>query len=261
MKNLRFTEPMIMGIVNITPDSFFDGGIFLKADRAYDHIQQLINDGADIVDLGASSSRPGYKPTSCDEELTRLDPVFSRVKKCFSVPLSIDTDKPKVAKEALSVGFSIINNTGAPSEEMARLAVDYGAYLVIMFKGPFQSDDYIKEIKDFFSRAIEQAVSVGVPRYKIILDPGIGFEMDADQCVQVIRHLECLRINDLPILVGMSNKRFIGAVSGATLDNRGPANIGAEICAVEKGASLIRVHDVAASRQALNTYMTLKEKE
>jgi dihydropteroate synthase len=260
MKNLNFSSPVLMGIVNITPDSFFDGGIFIQADKAYQHIQQLIDDGADIIDLGAASSRPGFEPTNCDEELDRLDPIFSRLNKSIKVPISIDTDKPKVAKEALSVGASIINNTGEPSEEMAELAAKYGAYLIIMYKGPLLSADIIDEIKTFFKKAICQAVSAGLPRYKIILDPGIGFNMDANQCVEVIRHLDCLSSLELPLLVGMSNKRFIGAVSGATLDNRGPANIGAEICAIEKGASILRVHDIAASRQALNTYLTLKEK-
>ena len=260
MKNFNFGAPLLMGIVNITPDSFFDGGIYIKADKAYQHILQLVDDGADIIDLGAASSRPGFKPTSCDEELERLDPIFSRLNKSIKVPISIDTDKPRVAKEALSVGASIINNTGEPSEEMAELAAQYGAYLIIMFQGPLQSDDIIIEIKTFFKNAICQAVSAGLPRYKIILDPGIGFEMDANQCVEIIRHLKSFTSFELPLLVGMSNKRFIGAVSGATLDNRGPANIGAELCAIEKGASILRVHDIAASRQALNTYLTLKEK-
>jgi dihydropteroate synthase len=259
MKSLNLTNPLVMGVVNITPDSFFDGGSYLDADQAYAHLVELTTAGADIIDLGAMSSRPGHQQISYEEELQRLQPVLNLLRQRSPIPLSIDTDKPEVAAAALEAGAIIINSTSRqPSRQMAELAARSGAYLVIMFWGPFRSNNIIAELQEFFSAEIERAIAWGVSKDKLILDPGIGFEMEPSDCVAIIRDLVHFKSFGLPILVGMSNKRFVGAVSGAPLNKRLSANIAAELCAVHQGAAIIRVHNVEASVHALRMYQALK---
>ncbi|NLF80346.1 MAG: dihydropteroate synthase, partial [Clostridia bacterium] len=252
MHSLDFTRPQVMGIVNITPDSFYDGGSFLDADRAYAHIKELAANGADIIDVGAESTRPGFQPISCAEEMRRLAPLFTLLRQSPNIPLSIDTSKPEIAAEAIKAGFTIINNTGRElPRKMAELAADSGAYLVHMFWGPFEGEDVAAKLKSFFNRRIKQSLNCGVRRDRLILDPGIGFDMEPVDCVAIMRNLDRLRSFSLPILVGLSNKRFIGAVSGAPLAQRLSANIAAELCAVASGVSILRVHNVEASVYAL----------
>lgn len=259
MQSLDFTRPQVMGIVNITPDSFYDGGSFLDADEAYAHIKELVANGTDIIDIGAESTRPGYQPIGCEEEMRRLAPLLALLRQSPNIPLSIDTSKPEIAAAAIKAGFTIINNTGRElSREMAELAAGSGAYLVNMFWGPFRGDDVVAELKSFFDRRIKQALDYGVPREQLILDPGVGFDMEPLDCVAIVRNLDKLRSFGLPILVGLSNKRFIGAVSGAPLAKRLSANIAAELCAVTSGVSILRVHNVEASVHALRMYQALK---
>lgn len=258
MHELVFDNPLLMGIVNITPDSFFDGGKYFAADKAYAHMQQLLEDGADIIDIGAASSRPGYQNVTDKEELSRLYPLWDRIHN-KDIVFSIDTDKPTVAKSALEAGASIINHTGSSYEEMAELAKEYGAYLVIMFKGPFKTDTLVREVSTFFHDQVRLARSIGVANEKLILDPGIGFNMNEQECLELVRATDLFSDFNLPLLLGMSNKRVIGALSGAPLGERTAANVAAEIYVVEKGASILRVHDVASSRVALKAYLTLCE--
>ncbi len=261
MKHLSFAKPLVMGILNVTPDSFFDGGNYLDPERAYNHLQQLIADGADIIDIGAASSRPGYQPASSENELTRLQPLLCRLAGDIELPWSIDTDKVEVAEAALAAGAAIINNTGKPSVQMAQLAKKYNAYLVMMFRGPFAASDIMAELKDFFAAAIAEAVAVGVEKEQIILDPGIGFDMTMEQCITIVREQEQLVALGYPLLMGMSNKRFVGTISGgADISERLPANIATEIFSIEKGAAILRVHNVAATVRALQAYQTLRGK-
>ena len=259
MQQLSFAKPLVMGILNITPDSFFDGGNYLEPAQAYRHLQQLVSDGADIIDIGAASSRPGYQPVAADEELARLQPLLGQLKDKLSLPWSIDTDKPEVAAAALAAGATVINNTGKPSAEIAQLAKEYSAYLVFMFRGPFATSDIMGELQEFFRAAIEQAVSVGVDQSKLILDPGIGFDMTMDQCITIVQHQDRLAAMGYPLLMGMSNKRFVGTISGgAAVKDRGPGNIVTEIFSVEKGAAILRVHNVEATVRALQAYHALR---
>ena len=260
MKELSFAETLVMGIVNITPDSFFDGGKYLDASSALTHMAKLAADGADILDIGAASSRPGYTAQTAEEELRRLKPVFAEMDARSLPALSIDTDKPQVAQVALEYGFSIVNCTGLPSPEMSRLAASFGARLVLMFRGPFRTADIVSELREFFLRNIDMALAQGVAEDRLILDPGIGFDMDMEQCALLIaRTGELVRLGK-PLLLGMSNKRFIGAFGGGEEGNRLPGNIAAELFGAEQGAAILRVHDVAATRQALAMYRALKQR-
>lgn len=257
MKKLFFERPMVMGIVNITPDSFFDGGLYFNKQDALAHARELADAGADILDIGAASSRPGYTPLSAGQELDRLSPLLDILPGDELPPLSIDTDKPEVAKAALEYGFTIINNSGLPTPEMSLVAAAYDSYLVLMFRGPFAKGDIISQMKSFFERNIEMAVSQGVPFDKLILDPGIGFDMDMEQCRRLVAHTADFLEFGRPLLLGMSNKRFIGALGGGEAGQRGPGNIASELFAVSRGAGIIRVHDVAASVQALKIFGSL----
>lgn len=258
MKQLSFDRTLVMGILNLTPDSFFDGGKYLDPDQAEQHWQQLVADGADIIDIGAASSRPGYQPVSAEEELARLQPFLPRLRGA-ELPWSIDTDKPVVAEAALAAGAAIVNHTGYPSQEMAALARRYQAYLVIMFHGPFTSGDYFTELRRFFAAAIDKALAAGVDRSRLIIDPGIGFEMTMEQCIAVVRGQAQLLEIGCPLLMGMSNKRFIGVISGQDeMNQRGAANIAAELFAAEQGAAILRVHDVAATVSALRADRALR---
>ncbi len=257
MKDIIFGHPLLMGIVNITPDSFYDGGKYFVADKAYAHLQKLLEDGADIIDIGAASSRPGYKAVSEKEELSRLQPLWDRIHG-KDIVFSIDTDKPAVARTALEAGATIINHTGTAYAEMAALAKEYGAYLVLMFHGPFATNTLVREVTGFFHDKIAEAESLGVVKEKLILDPGIGFEMTEGQALELVRATDLLCDFNLPLLLGMSNKRMIGALSGMPPGERAAANIAAELYVIDKGAAILRVHDIAASRSALKTYLTLK---
>lgn len=264
MKKLDLERTLIMGIVNVTPDSFFDGGRYAAPDAAVAHMRQLAGDGADILDIGAASSRPGCVPLTAGEELARLEPLLARVDAAEFPPLSIDTDKPEVAAAALAAGFTILNDTGRPSARMAALAAEHGAYLVIMFRGPFSVPDpdgmmMAEEVKQYFSRGIEMALSCGVSQEHLILDPGIGFGMDAAQSALLTAYTGEFTAFGLPLLLGMSNKRFIGGLGGAELADRLPGNIAAELFGVEQGAAILRVHDAAATAQALRVYRMLRK--
>ena len=261
MKQLSFARPLVMGILNITPDSFFDGGNYIDPDQAYEHMLNLVEAGADIIDIGAASSRPGYQPVDVEDELARLQPFWQRVGTSLPLPFSIDTDKIEVAEAALAAGATIINNTGDPSAQMAELAKRYNAYMVIMFKGPFKSDNIMQELDIFFKNAIAEALAAGVEENKLIIDPGVGFNMSMEECITIVREQQQLCSLGLPLLMGMSNKRFVAAISGDTpLAERLSANIATELYSVDHGASILRVHNVAATVRALRAYEILKGK-
>ena len=253
---LALGRPLIMGILNVTPDSFSDGGRFLDPSGALDHARRMIAEGADILDIGADSTRPygGAVPVPMEEEIGRLTPVLPQAV-ALGVPVSIDTMKAKVADWAIAAGAAIINDVwGLQREEaMARVATRWGVPVIVMHNREHAdpSLDIIAEIAEFFARSLEIAANAGLPRQQIVLDPGIGFGKTPEQSMIAIARLRELKSFGLPILVGASRKRFIARISPASPDHRLGGSVAAHLAAVSNGAAIIRTHDVAETAQAL----------
>jgi dihydropteroate synthase len=249
---------LLMGIVNVTPDSFSDGGEFFGPDRGAERCFQLAEEGADIIDVGGESSRPGSEGVSAEEELRRVMPVLEKVSGKLDVPFSIDTVKPQVAREAVAAGASIVNDiSGFGNEEMIAAVAKLGAAVVIMhIKGTPRTmqanphyDDLMTEIIDFLAERIEAAVRGGVPEEKILVDPGIGFGKTGDDNYRIIHRLEELRCLGRPIVVGPSRKSFIGKVVKGTPRERVFGTAAAVALCIEKGADIVRVHDVRQMKE------------
>jgi len=256
-------RPIVMGILNVTPDSFSDGGEFQDPERAIDHARRMAEAGADIIDIGAESTRPypGMQPVSLEEEMARLAPVLPAVIK-LGVPVSIDTIKAKVAAWALDQGAAILNDVWGLQRDpdMAALVAARGVPLVIMHNRD-EADpgiDIIADIKAFFARSLDIAAQAGIAEGAIVLDPGIGFGKTPEQSMTAIARLDALKGYGLPILVGASRKRFINTVVASEPAERLPGSLAAHILAVENGASIIRAHDVAETVQALRVHAAIR---
>jgi len=267
----------IMGIVNLTPDSFSGDGLYqgqglspsqLKRtapkgtvpERVINFIEKMVEDGADIIDVGGESTRPGAKPVSLKEELRRTIPVIKKMTKTIKVPISIDTSKPQVAKQALDNGAVMVNDiTGLRNPKMAKVVSDYKAGLVIMhMKGnprTMQNNPVYKslldEIIDYLDKAIKQATDAGVDKNKIIIDPGIGFGKTLEHNLEILKNLRELKILGRPILIGPSRKSFIGKILNVGPGERIFGTVSSCVLAVKNGAQMLRVHDVKAVKQAL----------
>jgi len=247
---------LVMGILNITPDSFSDGGKFLDSAMAVAHARDMAEQGADILDVGAESTRPygGAKPVSAQEEQARLKPVLPAVIG-LGLPVSIDTVKAEVAAWALDQGAGIVNDVWGLQHDpaMAPLVAKRGVPVIVMHNRDTADAalDIIAEVIDFFSRSLAIAASAGIARDKIVLDPGIGFGKTPEQSLACIAKLGEFARFGLPLLVGASRKRFINAVTPSPPDERLGGSIASHIEAVHKGAAIVRVHDVAETVQAL----------
>jgi dihydropteroate synthase len=251
----------IMGIVNVTPDSFSDGGAFLDPGDAAAHAQRLINEGADILDIGGESTRPGAEAVEAPQEIDRVVPVISAVVGVGTV-ISIDTSKAVVASAALSAGATIVNDVTALGDpDMAGVVAERGAGLVLMHmlgtprtmqENPTY-EDVVDDIKAFLAGRIERAVDAGVPEEKIWIDPGIGFGKTVEHNLELLRRLGEFRELGRPILVGTSRKSFIGKLTGAEVGDRLGGTLATDVLAYANGAEIIRVHDVAPAREALIT--------
>ena len=256
-------RPIVMGILNVTPDSFSDGGRFNDPERAIAHAARIVEEGADIIDIGAELTRPypGMKPVSRDEEMARLKPVLPAVIK-LGVPVSIDTIKAEVGKWALDQGAAILNDVWGLQRDpdMAKLAADRRVPLIIMHNRtePDPDIDIIADIRGFFARSLDIAAIAGISREAIVLDPGIGFGKTQEQSMQAIARLDALHDFGMPILVGASRKRFINTVVASEPDRRLPGSLAAHILAVENGAAIVRVHDVAETVQALRVAAAIR---
>ena len=253
--------PAIMGVVNVTPDSFSDGGRFLAAEAAVAHARRLVADGADLIDVGGESTRPGSDPLEEAEELARVLPVIEALAADLDVPLSIDTRHARVAREAVRAGASLINDiTGLHGDpDMARTVADTGAGVVIMhiagdpktMQDRPHYDNLMADVCRYLRRGVAMAVAAGVPEDRILIDPGIGFGKTLEHNLGILAHLGQLRSLGLPILVGPSRKRFIGQLTGVEVAaERTYGTAAACALAVAAGALVLRVHDVAAVRQA-----------
>lgn len=256
---MNFTEQKtyIMGVLNITPDSFSDGGLFLDTQNALTHARQMIADGADIIDIGGESSRPGSEPVSPEDELQRVLPVIEQLRKESDVCISIDTYKPEVARACLEAGASMLNDiTGLADDEMARVAAAYHVPVVIMhMQGKPKTmqenpkyDNVIEEIKTFFSERIEKAKDADVK--EIILDPGIGFGKTLEHNLLILKNLSAFLEFGYPLLIGTSRKSFIGKITGQDVENRLPGTIASSTIAIMNGARIIRVHDIKELKAA-----------
>jgi dihydropteroate synthase len=253
---LALGRPLVMGILNVTPDSFSDGGWFLDPAKAVAQAAAMANDGADILDVGAESTRPygGAIPVSPDDELARLSPVLPAVV-ALGRPVSIDTIKASVAAWALDRGAQIVNDVWGLQRdpEMAALVAARGVPVVVMHnrESADAGIDIVADVMTFFSRSLEIAARAGIAREKIVLDPGIGFGKTPEQSIICIAHLAEFGRFGLPLLVGASRKRFINSVSPSSPDERIGGSIASHLAAVKNGAAILRVHDVAETTQAL----------
>ena len=264
LSRLLVRRPAVMGILNITPDSFSDGGRFIEADAALTHARRMITEGADIIDIGAESTRPytGAQPVSLDEELARLAPILRSVVDP-GTPVSIDTMKAKVAAWALDHGAAIINDVWGLQRDpdLARVAAERSVPVIVMHNRDAADPalDIMADMRSFFSRSLEIATKAGVARENIVLDPGIGFGKTPEQSITAIARLAELKEFSLPILVGASRKRFINAISPSKPDERLGGSLAAAMMAVEAGADIIRVHDVAETVQALRVAAAIEK--
>jgi dihydropteroate synthase len=244
----------VMGVLNITPDSFSDGGKFLDADSACQRALEIEGQGADIIDIGGESSRPGSTPVSAKEEIRRVVPVLKRLKKLLNIPISIDTTKSVVAEAALSEGASIVNDISGLHKDkgIADLCAKYSAGLIIMhMKGEPRTmqkrpsyKNLLKEIREYLGQGIKIATSYGVKRESIIIDPGIGFGKTLNHNIRILKELSYFKNMGPAILVGLSRKSFMGKLLGLDVGKRLVPTIAANSIAIYNGANIIRVHDV-----------------
>ncbi|MDE2016545.1 MAG: dihydropteroate synthase [Hyphomicrobiales bacterium] len=241
---------VLMGIVNVTPDSFSDGGRFLKAERAIARGLELAADGATILDIGGESSRPGHAPVTAEEEIRRVEPVIAGLALRTDAPLSIDSTKPEVAARALELGACVVNDIwglqGEPA--MARIAAGAGAAVVAMHNRAEKDAglDVAADMETFFARTLAIAEAAGLPKSRLLLDPGVGFGKTPEQEWQALAALPKLRARfGLPILVGLSRKSFLGRLTGLPLDRRIAPTIAIDLAMRRLGASVFRVHDAA----------------
>ena len=252
-----------MAIMNVTPDSFSDGGQFLDALHAIAQAKQLAADGADLLDVGAESTRPyaGMKPVPFEEELARLQPVLPGVID-IGLPVSIDTMKARIADWALELGAAIVNDVWGLQRDgdMARVVAAHEAAVVVMHNREKADGtvDIMTDVKDFFDRSLEIAGRAGIDRSRIVLDPGVGFGKTPEQSITVIARLQELRSFGLPLLMGLSRKGFIDAISPAPTDRRLGGSIAGNVLAALAGADIVRVHDVAETVQAMRVTAAIR---
>jgi dihydropteroate synthase len=248
-------RPLVMGIVNVTPDSFYDGGRYAKPEHAVAHALELVEQGADILDIGAESTRPGSHPVSEQDEINRVLPVIEQVALRVTIPISVDTTKSRVARLALDAGAAIINDVSALRFDagMAQVIAQSGAGLILMHmqgtpdmmqRAP-RYGDVVSEIKDFFRDRIRVAIEAGIAESQIVLDPGFGFGKLLQHNLDILRHLSSFSTLNRPLLVGLSRKGFVGQIVDRTVDHREWGTAAAVALAVDRGAHILRVHDVA----------------
>ncbi|MGD2092918.1 MAG: dihydropteroate synthase [Candidatus Aminicenantes bacterium] len=265
---LELDEPVVMGVLNVTPDSFSDGGRFFEYDRALKHTEQMINDGAAIIDIGGESSRPGAQQVNTEEEIDRIMPIIEKIKDEFAVIVSVDTYKERVARTAvLEAGADMVNDISALrfSDKMADTIAKLQVPVVMMHikgtpenmqKNPYYQE-VITELKQYFHTRIEYALSKGIKKNKIIIDPGIGFGKRVEDNIEIVKRLEEFKEFELPILMGLSRKSFLGIISDELIPREREAEtICANIIATLNGASIIRVHNV---KNAVKSIKVLKK--
>ncbi len=267
LKARLHNAPMIMGVLNITPDSFSDGGCYTKPDEALRHALRLIEEGADIIDIGGESSRPGAEPVSADEEMDRVVPVIEEIRATCNLPLSIDTCKAQVAGAALEAGVNWVNDISGLrfDPEMADVVKQHQCPVVIMHMlgepRTMQKDpsyhDVVGQVKSFFRERISNLDKMGITR--LIIDPGIGFGKRLEDNLLLLRHLEQLTEFGYPLMIGVSRKSFIGALTGQPVTEREAGTLAANIWCYQKGARIFRTHEVRPLKNALKIIKSIAE--
>ena len=264
---LTLSRPHVMGIVNVTPDSFSDGGKFSSTDLAVEHALKLIAEGADILDIGGESTRPGAAVVSLDEELKRVIPVIEALSKTCNVPISIDTYKPEVMRQAIAAGADIVNDVRALQEPNSLEIVaqsNVGVCLMHMQGTPQTMQlephyvDVVSVVKQFLVDRMNAALAHGIVKSRILLDPGFGFGKTRAHNIALIQHLDDLNVIGLPLLVGLSRKSVLGSITGADEGQRLYASIAASVISAMKGAKILRVHDVKATVDALKVVTAIQ---
>lgn len=256
------SRPLVMGILNVTPDSFSDGGRYVDLERAVEHARSMVACGAAIIDVGGESTRPGYTPVPLEEEKRRVLPVIEALSAAIDVPLSIDTQKAAVAEAALERGAQILNDIqglrGDPA--MARLAAESGAPVVIMHnrREPVYAD-LLEEVRRDLSDGVERLLAAGGRPEQVILDPGIGFGKTVEQNLLLLKQLDRLSALGYPLLLGASRKSVIGRTLGVPVDERLPGSLAVAVYGVLKGARIVRVHDVCETAQAVKMIAAIEE--
>ena len=256
------SRPLVMGVVNVTPDSFSDGGRFLDPGAALSHARQLIADGADILDIGGESTRPGAGPVSVDEEIARAAPLVEAVRAQGGIRISIDTMKPAVARAAVAAGATMWNDVTALrwSEESLPTAAELGCEVVLMhmlgeprtMQDNPRYDDVVAEVSAFLADRAQAALDAGVAREKVWLDPGIGFGKTLDHNLALLANLPAIVELGFPVMIGASRKRFIAALDAQAGDDRLGGSLAAALAGAAAGAACVRVHDVRETVQALS---------
>ena len=260
-RRLSLDRALIMGVLNVTPDSFSDGGLYLRTEDAVRRAEEMAQEGADIIDIGGESSRPGAEPVPLEEELRRVIPVVREVARRLPVPISVDTYKAEVARRALEEGASIVNDISALrfDPDMADVVAEREAPVVLMHmkgtprdmqRNPYY-EDVLGEVEGFLRERKEAAVGMGIPEENIILDPGIGFGKRVQDNLQLLKNLDRLVALGSPVLVGTSRKSFIGAVLDLPVEERLEGTLATLVLAVAKGAKILRVHDVKPAVRAV----------
>lgn len=263
---LGLDRPLIMGVVNVTPDSFSDGGRFYGSGEAVEHARRLVDEGADILDVGGESTRPGAAPVDAAEELRRIRPVLEAMAS-GPIPVSVDTSKPEVMRAAIDAGAAMINDVYAlrqPGALQAVAASDVGVCVMHMQGEPrtMQDDpvygDVVAEVKAFLDERVGACEAAGIGRDRIVIDPGFGFGKKAVHNLDLIRSIPALAASGLPVLAGLSRKSVLGRITGRMVGDRIYSSIAAALVAVARGARIVRVHDVAATRDALAVWTAVE---
>ena len=264
---LNLNRTHVMGIVNVTPDSFSDGGKYSTTELAINHALQLIAEGADILDIGGESTRPGAVVVSLEDELNRVIPVIEALSKVSTVPISIDSYKPEVMRQAIIAGADIVNDVRALQEPQALEIVaqsNVGVCLMHMQGTPQTMqlephyDDVVAEVKQFLIHRMNSAISHGIVKNRILLDPGFGFGKTRAHNIALIQALEQINVIGQPLLVGLSRKSVLGAIAGGDESQRLYASVAASVISAMKGAKIVRVHDVKATVDALKVVAAIQ---
>lgn len=258
--SLIFDRPMVMGILNVTPDSFSDGGRFNESDLALAHVEQMVKEGVDIIDIGGESTRPGAASVSEQDEVGRVVPLVEAIRARFDVPISVDTSKPAVMRAAVDAGANMLNDVRALREDGAlEAAAELGVPVCLMHmlgeprsmqRDP-QYDDVVEDVLQFLADRVNVCQAAGIARDKLLVDPGFGFGKNLTHNLTLLRGLDRFKLLGLPVLVGLSRKSMIGAVLDKPVDERLYGSLAAASLALWQGASVIRVHDVAATKEVL----------
>jgi dihydropteroate synthase len=264
---LDLTRPRVMGVLNVTPDSFSDGGDFLSPDAALHRAERMVEEGAAVIDIGGESTRPGAPPVSAEEEISRVVPVIAAVVRWAPIPVSVDTSKPEVMRAAVDAGAGLINDVWAlrrpgALETAAACAVPVCLMHMQGEPGTMQQApayaDVVAEVAAFLAARVDACVAAGIPRGRVLLDPGFGFGKTLAHNLALLAGLRELSLLGLPVLVGLSRKSLLGALTGRAVGERLAGSLAAAVLAVERGARLVRAHDVAATVDALRVVWAVR---